>query len=158
MSTASQPIIALTFREIATALSFYKLGVFGTIDFPLYIPPGSSSTLVYPVPQGNALILDLLAMYSTVDGALSVFAYVDDTLLVYDESFVNEVYPPGGILFFDRGMIPVAKNHLTVTAVNNSSSAVNFYVRIEFAQVAESIYNNLLRNYFSAIEKVIRGE
>ncbi|MCG2864457.1 MAG: hypothetical protein L7H04_01185 [Vulcanisaeta sp.] len=156
MATQAPPIeIALTSREIFTTLSFFKLGIFGSITFPILVPPNGMATFSFPVPRGYVLILDLLAPYATVDNVLDVTVYVDNKVLLWDGQFNNNTYPPGGILFYDRGILPTVLNELSVIIYNNSSQTVYFFMRIEFGLVSTYIYGNLLKNYYSVIEQVI---
>jgi hypothetical protein len=109
----------------------------------------------FPVPRENSLILDLLALYATVDNVLDVTVYVDNKVLLWDGQFNNNTYPPGGILFYERGILPTVLNELSVIIYNSSNQTVYFYMRIEFGLISSYIYGNLLKNYFSVIEQVI---
>lgn len=149
--------ITLTSREVFTTLSFFKLGFFGSITFPIVVPPNGMATFSFPVPRENVLILDLLALYATADNVLNVTVYVDNKVLLWDGQFNNNTYPPGGILFYERGILPTVLNELTVIIFNNSDQVVYFFMRIEFGLISSYIYGNLLKNYFSVIEQVIRG-
>ncbi len=155
MAAQAPPIeITLTSREIFTTLSFFKLGTFGSITFPILVPPNGMAVFSFPVPRENSLILDLLALYATVDNVLDVTVYVDNKVLLWDGQFNNNTYPPGGILFYERGILPTVLNELSVIIYNSSNQTVYFYMRIEFGLISSYIYGNLLKNYFSVIEQL----
>ncbi len=155
MSQQSPIVIALTSREVFTTLSFYKLGFFGTVTFPFYVPAGGTMTFTFPTPKDQVIILDLLAMYSSVDNALDVTIYLDNNVLLWDGSFNNSIYPPGGILFYDRGMLPVAYNGITILVINPSTSDAYFYVRMEIGVVSNVLFSHLMKAYFEVVGEAI---
>ncbi len=156
-SQESPIVIALTSREVFTTLSFYKLGFFGTVTFPFYIPAGGSITFSFPTPKDQVIILDVLSLYSTVDNVLDITVYVDNNVLLWDGSFNNSTYPPGGILFYDRGMVPVAYNGITIMAINTSSTDAYLYVRMEVGIVSNVLFSRLMKAYFEVVSEAISG-
>jgi hypothetical protein len=79
--------ISLTSREIFTTLSFFNLGQFGSVAFPIYVPPNGVAVFEYNVPPNRVLIPDTLAFYATADGVLQVVIFSDTNLILYDPAF-----------------------------------------------------------------------
>jgi len=150
-SPTSLARISLTSREIFTTLSFFNLGQFGSVVFPIYVPPNGVAVFEYDVPPNRVLIPDTLAFYTTADGVLQVVMFSDTNLILYDPAFYNENYPPGGIVYFELGNLIVTKTRLYAQIQNNSSTGVYFFIRMEYGLIDSTTFNALLAKYFQTV-------
>ena len=141
--------LSINFVELFTSLFAQGKADWFGMCYTYTVPPNYTLTFIEYAPKNEVSIPFAVKLWTSLDGVIKYYLYIDNKLRFYDNAVTDANYP-NYFNFLQVGALFAGKVEKRVVQ-NTSSSSVTFSEFIVYARISDIVWRKLMEKYFDVI-------